>query len=227
MKEIQYEACFEGYLNPIKPAKSFIPQWYKDIPKWLTGRPGPNGKTVKACVPFGDSFLTGYIVTLPYDILVEWEGQIPKISWVPENNEAPLDIRPSSNNPGFPTPHGYSDLHFVWKFPLSFKLDVGYSVLVTHPLNRVDLPFYTLSAVIDGGFAIQSRGNVPFYLQNDFYGVIPQGTPIAQIIPFKNEEWSLKQVEGLNKESEITRKKSHMVFSGWYKSTIWKRKTYN
>ena len=52
----------------------------------------------------------------------------------------------------------------------------------------MDLPFQTLSAVVD-----TDKHNVPthfpFFMKHGFEGKIPLGTPIVQIIPFKRQEW--------------------------------------
>jgi hypothetical protein len=34
--------------------------------------------------------------------------------------------------------------------------------------------------------------NFPFFLKENFSGVIPYGTPIVQVIPFKRENWKSK-----------------------------------
>ena len=72
--------------------------------------------------------------------------------------------------------------------------------MITHPLNRNDLPFITISGIVDGNFAISADGNVPFYIKNNFEGIIPQGTPIAQLIPFYRQNWFFKIKKGLVKK---------------------------
>ena len=100
-------------------------------------------------------------------------------------------------------------------------------MLVTHPINRFDLPFQTLSAVIDGGFTVAGDSNIPFFLKKGFVGVIPQGTPIAQVIPFKQGSWNSELESGLLQEGKLIGQRSHAVLYGWYKKTFWTKKQYN
>jgi hypothetical protein len=65
-----------------------------------------------------------------------------------------------------------------------------------------------------------------FYLKEGFEGFIPQGTPIAQIIPIKNESWNAKNVKGMVEEGKKSKLRSTLVYSGWYKNTWWTKKDY-
>jgi hypothetical protein len=100
-------------------------------------------------------------------------------------------------------------------------------MLITHPLNRHDLPFTTLSAVVDGGLVLDPNGNIPFYIKKDFEGVIPKGTPIIQIIPFFQENWSSKKIKNLTKKGDQHGKMSASILFGWYKKTFWTKKHYD
>jgi hypothetical protein len=81
--------------------------------------------------------------------------------------------------------------------------------------------------VVDGGFVTNPIGSLPFYIKDGFEGVIPQGTPIAQIIPFRQENWSSKIANGLVNIGKKHGEQSKAVLSGWYKKTFWTRKNYN
>ena len=206
----------------IDSAKNFIPDWYKKIPQFDI----PYGKrTAKLCVPFLDSFLIGYMITLPYDIYVTIENGIPRLSWANDVadtvllRESPADLKL--------VPAGHYPMEFVWKTNVAWTLPKGYSALFTHPLNRHDLPFTTVSAVIDGGLVVSPTNNVPFYVKTNFEGLIPQGTPIAQIIPFRQEKWKSKNKVGLVKIGQIHNDLTLLVFRGWYKKTFWVKKQYD
>jgi hypothetical protein len=116
---------------------------------------------------------------------------------------------------------------FTWKFSAAISIPLGYSFLLTHPINRHELPFTTVSGVVDGGFVTNPIGSLPFYIKDGFEGVIPQGTPIAQIIPFRQENWSSKIANGLVNIGKKHGEQSKAVLSGWYKKTFWTRKNYN
>ena len=112
------------------------------------------------------------------------------------------------------------------EFAVAINIPKNYSILFTHPLNRHDLPFTTLSGIVDSGLITSPTGSVPFYIKENFEGLIPQGTPIAQLIPIRQESWSSKIKNGLVEKSLKQTISSNLVFSGWYKKNIWKRKNY-
>jgi hypothetical protein len=79
---------------------------------------------------------------------------------------------------------------------------------------------------VDGEFALYG-GNVPVFFSSSFEGVIPEGTPIMQIIPFKTENWVSEKDLNIIEEGERNHKISSRKAFGWYKQNIWKKKTYN
>lgn len=220
----EYESSFDFYPNIIQPSVTSIPQWYKDTPRFTDnkiGRFGTNA-TFKLCSPFLESLTIGYQLLLPTDMICSIVDGFPELTW--KLGEDFAKIRESDTNKDVPIPHGYLPFHYIWLVPGSFKVPEGYSFIFTHPLNRNDLPFYTLTGVVDGNYAIGTGGNVPFFIKEGFEGIIPQGTPIAQIIPFKNEKWELIKKEGLVEEGKLNARKSSAMISGWYKRNIWRKK---
>jgi hypothetical protein len=75
-----------------------------------------------------------------------------------------------------------------WINPWTIQTPPGYSVRVSHPVGHHDSGFRTFDAVVDTDSWV-SPVNFAFLLEADFEGVIPAGTPIAQIHPFKREAW--------------------------------------
>jgi hypothetical protein len=230
------------YSENIKPAKSFIPEWYKDSSRYVGNNDklqvsldGNSNPGIKLCSPFLDSLTTGYIATLWQDIYVEKTELGSSIRWRPsqhekhiESSDSPVNERPRRNGPAehLPTPAGHQEQHFAWLHPYTFELPEGYSAIVTHPLNRFDLPFTTLSGVVDADLFPMVPGNIPFFIKNNFSGLIKQGTPIFQIIPFKRESWKSEIDPGLIEKIKQVRFKSTSVFSGWYKKNSWSKKHY-
>jgi hypothetical protein len=98
-------------------------------------------------------------------------------------------------------------------------------MLVTHPINRYDLPFTTWSGLIDSD-RFWANGNLPFALKEDFIGTIPEGTPFAQLIPVKRAKWQAiydqSKVEAYMLQGEAARNPKTN-----YKKTKWVRKEYN
>jgi hypothetical protein len=73
----------------------------------------------------------------------------------------------------------------------TIELPPGYSLLVTHPINRADLPFVTLTGLVDADRYGDNFINFPARWRDpNFQGVLPKGTPLAQCLPIKREEWA-------------------------------------
>ena len=124
-------------------------------------------------------------------------------------------------------PAGHHPTEFTWQTGIANTIPLGYSVLITHPLNRNDLPFRTLSGIVDGGLIMNPAGEIPFFVKEGFDGIIPQGTPIMQLIPYRQENWTHKKTKGLLKKSKEHNAKSSSLIHGWYKKTFWTRKNYD
>jgi hypothetical protein len=220
---IEHQSLVDNDVDLLQLSSLSIPEWYKktdrikSIDAMLTGV-----GTMKLCMPFLESFTTGYNVILPIDLLVLKEGDNQIIKW-----GLPIEIatpRINQKADTVPTFDGYSDVHWTWQFTGSLKVPKGTSMIFMHPMNRLDLPFYTLGGVIDGDFSMHSEGNIPFFLKKDFSGVIPQGTPIAQVIPFKNVLWKKQKSKDIIEEGNKNKIKSGSVIYGWYKKNYWKKK---
>lgn len=218
--------------EPIGYMKDVMPDWFKKIEKFSGGKLSisPSTITVKSCAPFMDSFLTGYYIPLPIDILVEQTENGPRLSWQfysPDYTETDFVIeRDKGMVPTLPIPQGFHENHFSWSTKQILQVEDGYSLLVTHPLNRTDLPFMTLSGVVDANYPMNG-GKLPFLLQMGFEGIIKAGTPIAQVIPIKSEPWILERNTDLLEKAKLARSESLKHIIGWYKNKFWRRKEYN
>jgi hypothetical protein len=179
---------------------------------------------IKHCIPFLDSLTTGYMIVLPNDLYVKQNNGVPFITW----NRA--DFPPRSRNKVADlnlVPKGYYPMEFTWQTGVAKTIPLGYSMIITHPMNRYDLPFITLTGIVDGGLVMSPDGNLPFYVKEGFEGIIPQETPIAQLIPFRQENWSSKMTNGLLKIAQNHNAKTTSLIYGWYKKTFWTRKKYD
>lgn len=219
---------FEGDVCKIEPSRKFIPDWYKDLSRYVTDSTlkidskGFTNIGLKGCSPFLDSLSLGYMVTLHCDILVEIVDNVQKLSWTSETK--PLQPRPSILVKDIPSIPGYGDYTQAWNFRHGVLLPKGYSILVTQPLNHFELNTFTTSGVVDadGGMA---SGGIPFSIKNNFEGIIKAGTPIMQIIPFKRDNWKLEYSKHeAPKNAPIWSPRNSL--SGWYKQNIWKKKSF-
>lgn len=213
---------------PPEPAKNFIPQWYKDnkffypdnVPVFEKGDIA--NRSVKACAPFYDSLVSGYIQKTWCDIKIDIDGD--RISY--QYSRLP-DIMSNRENSSIPVNSSMIDLEFIWKVHWIPKVENGYSILVTHPLNRFDLPFQTLSGIIDSDtFFHTNPGNMPFYLKWGFSGIIPAGTPMYQFIPIKRDSWK-SNFEKFSFDNHLVRNTFMKTnFWGVYKKVFHTKKVY-
>jgi hypothetical protein len=70
-------------------------------------------------------------------------------------------------------------------------------------------------------------GRLPFFVKEGFEGVVPRGTPIYQIIPFKREKWDSVENPELRKDNLRRGYNVASVMYGWYKRNLWSKKEYN
>jgi len=212
-----------------KPAKNYIPQWYKEIkgfdhsaPKFdLFGK--LEKRTVKECMPFLDTFQVGYIQETWMDIAVtENENGIVTLF-----NPASPEILRGRETLSAKLTEEFHQYEYVWRMPWIPKTPKGHSVIITHPFNQF-LPFISATGIIDSdSFYHSPFGLTPFYVKNNFKGIIPKGTPMYQIIPFKRDAWSMSRIKY---DFYNSSKLSHFVnsqYHGVYKNNFWKRKEYN
>lgn len=212
-----------------KPAKTHVPDWYKDasrfygLDKPVIDNNGLINRALKLCMPFLDSLTTGYIVELCQDVQVTQNPFNAKWHTSPNVIHA-LDERVAHT---IPVPPGHLNKSLVWWNHNLVRTPKGYSSLITHPFNRFDLPFTTLSGVVDTDGIQDPTGAIPFYIKEDFEGIIPAGTPIYQIMPFKRDDWESKEDPTLAEEAKKEEIISKRITHGWYKRHSWKRKSFN
>jgi hypothetical protein len=223
-KKLLYYFSNEFIRDSITPTKKHIPSWYKMVPSDSSPSPvQPITKTIKNCMPFLDSFTTGYIIETNQDFRVTQVDGSPMFQWNITSKDT-LYIQKREHQP-IPAPTGYHQDHFVWSLSHIFKTPKDYSLLLTHPLNRTDLPFLSMSAIIDANQGI-GGGNYPFFLKQGFEGIIPTGTPIIQVIPIKQESWEIEHSETLSRVQAEQDFLTNRVIKGWYKHNIWRKKEY-
>jgi hypothetical protein len=219
----------ENIVDQPKPASSFIPEWYKKISSYISGKKEPSAdvksanETVKKCMPVFDMITAGYIITSPCDVYVKPVDGKPYFSWV---NYDAIDFHPVIQTEGHPATQNMNVDSPKWINPWGIKTPKGWSILIMQPAHR-DLPFTIMPGIVDTD-TYTNPINFPFVMNNyDFEGLIPAGTPIAQIIPIKRESWKMS-IGGKKEFQEINniRKKMTTVFFDRYKRFWWNKKEY-
>jgi hypothetical protein len=222
-------------LTAPQPATRHVPEWYRSLAKFemsnsdKTLNPqnslGTDGAQVatKMCMPFFDAMTAGYQYVLEDDLYVDLdENGVPVLSW--KGDVMIVDSRPTIE---VPVPDNCHPIHYGWRMNWYYETPPGYSVLITQPMNRHDLPFYTLSGIVESdiwGLPVFTA----FFLKRNFRGVIPKGTPIFQMIPFKREDWESKVIDTddeLDKHELMAENRRSMLY-GYYKKIAWRKKNF-
>jgi hypothetical protein len=175
-----------------KPASASIPDWYKDLESYVGGKRQPDGKgstsgTIKRCMPVFDAITNGYIIYTYSDVWISQKDGIPYYEWP---SFEPIQWHDVEQAPNYPNRNGHQISYPKWINPWSIQTSPGYSVLFTQPFHR-EAPFTILPGVVDTDI-YNGPVNFPFVLNNiKFEGLIPAGTPMAQVIPFKRDSWEM------------------------------------
>jgi hypothetical protein len=222
--------------NPVPSAKA-IPEWFSSADMYIkdptTGEeltnPWNGGKTFsfKACPALIDTYTSGYILKTPCDIKFTKHNGVTYVE-TPRGFEDFCASR--GTMPQLQIPYGYSESHFHWFPNWAPSLPSGYSALYINPINHFELPFITTAGIIEND-KVDTPGLVPFFLKQDFEGIIPAGTPYLQIIPFKREDWEMEFNFHTDQEIFDRYKASGDKFrnpeeGGVYKKGLWDRIRY-
>lgn len=193
-----------------RPAKYFLPEWYKKIEEHDLKRPN-----IKGCMPFLDGISAGYIIPLPIDISLDFNKYNDIIKkydlfckFSADNHRGTKEYCNSLNiNYGMVEAHtieqvGGEDSFIAKKNknlpilkilnPWTVRTPPGYSCLFMSPVLNQNDYFYTISAIVDTD-TFNDKINFPVLINGDKYNkfnkVFESGTPLVQIIPFKRESW--------------------------------------
>jgi len=187
--------ALESVLPRPIPAVLGLPDWFKTLPaKAFNPTMGKEVETVKKCPPFIDAMTFGFLIPLAIDLKVQdgefsWDFEVPE-GVVSEYSHSPIGFHDPSQIAGTPF---FDDDRFIIKFNNFWTIEAppGYSLLFTHPVNRTDLPFTTLTGLVDCDTFHDSPLNFPARWHDPaFNGVLAKGTPVAQCLPVKRESWA-------------------------------------
>jgi hypothetical protein len=215
-KKIKFRSRDIGLqISQPRPSYKTMPDWYREIDGVKSGH-----ETIKKCVPFLDAMMAGYSIVTTADVYYDSDEfqQVGKLEMVSKHFSEQIE--------GIPISSDYESTPYKWMNFFLINTPKGYSTLFTHPLNRLDLPFYTLSGIVDTDkFPVEI--NFPFFMKKDFSGIIPAGTVIAQAIPFKRENWETDYDENDQMKIPAEAYTMHNPPFGYYKKHFWSRKKYH
>jgi len=214
-----------------KPSKNYIPNWYKQMHPFTHGAKklmyrtldGIPNVTLKRCVPFLDALTNGYMYVLEEDVFVEQIDGVPLIRWRSSDNV--LTGHSAEEHPNFYIPETYHPFVVKWESKWVVKVPKNYSVLFSHPSNRLDLPFFTLSGLVScDNYPLAV--NYPFLLKKGFEGLIKAGTPVCQLHLVKNESWKTDVLKYDKNRTYKNLKTFFKTFVGSYKTNFWSKHNY-
>lgn len=241
-EKLHKEVCH--FAKKPSPSINSLPEWWKNAPRFnenLTqhqiesGISTNNKATIKMCPAVNDAFNFGYTLFFPADIIIDSRDE-SEIIWKAPALDDSFYINDDTKT--FITSHSFEQLvgfhkdesfhkHSLRINPMfGIKTEPGYSVFITHPLNRTDLPFRVIDAVIDTD-KYTSRFPYSVFFKKGFHGVLKAGTPFLQVVPFKREDFSSELID---MDVEDAKRNSTMVkifLINGYKKFMWSRKRFS
>jgi len=187
----------EAILPRPTPAILGLPEWFKTMPASAFSAVLQSDQlTVKKCPPFIDAMTYGFLIPLVCDVRVEdgtfsWEFDVPSGA-IASYTRSPLDFHDNSQVTGTPL---FENDRFIVKFNNFWTIESppGCSLLITHPVNRYELPFTTLTGMVDADLYCDNFINFPArWIDPNFNGVLKKGTPVAQCLPLRRGIWNAR-----------------------------------
>lgn len=189
--------ALDGLVPPPLPAAQGLPDWLRAMPAHAFSTiVQADDDTVKRCPPFVDAMTAGFLLRLMCDVRVQngeftWDLDLPlgQTSGFPRS---PISFHDASQVSGTPL---HRDDRFLVKFnnPWTIEAPEGYALLFTHPVNRFDLPFTTLTGLVDCDRYRDAWIHFPAHWHDEgFSGLLPKGTPVAQCFPIRREAWGMR-----------------------------------
>jgi hypothetical protein len=122
--------------------------------------------------------------------VLAWDREVPGGAFA-SYPRSPIDFHDSNQVAGTPL---FDDDRFIIKFNnfWTIELPPGYSLLVTHPVNRTDLPFVTLTGLVDADRYIDNFIHFPARWRDPNFADVAEGEPVAQCLPLKRDSWTAR-----------------------------------
>src|ERR1700746_2740316 len=147
------DPALEPHLTRPYPARSALPDWLRAMPaKAHSDIHGREIRTVKQCPPFVDAMAYGVMMLLPCDVKVDrgafaWDWDMPQPA-TEGHPRSPLSFHVAAQLAETPLGKGRQaaiKFNSFW----TIELAQDWSLFATHPVNRTDLPFRTVTGLVD------------------------------------------------------------------------------
>jgi len=228
-------------LAPPRPAKEFIPSWYKNLKReWSEMRDGNHGEghdeswntvpykdnSLKKCPTVKDIMHEGYIIPLWLDLKISHDRD-SGLNWYNkhafENTISFHDARSIGKMPL----HDHS-FHTALKFenPWDIITPPGWSIMVMDPWYHRNIDIEIFPSIVETDSYHQM--NIPFLYHGQGERTFRQGMPLIQIIPFKRETLNKLEVAEMDDQDKEYYDKSRAAErtrqNGWYRWLTQKNK---
>jgi hypothetical protein len=214
--KIQFISTVEG-LESIeeclpRPAKHFVPKWFKDIPSAAT-------RSVRFCPSFPDYFSQGYIVPMWTDCVLKYNSETDW-SWSTSHFEFTLDSHLNSQmldyvDASFNGVDG--QLIFKTNTPWRIITPPGWSVLQLPLFYHFNKDFSIFPGVVDTD--IFSETNQQLLYQGNGKDVkINRGDPFVLYIPFKRSNKLKHEIRYQTEKDRKFFKSQNLKYSGKFPS---------
>lgn len=208
------------------PASRCLPDWYKQTEEYASGeriiQNGMTPHTVKKCIPVFDALTAGYVIRSYVDVQVTHREGVPWYEWPSQDA---LSFHPIDQAAKHPAQNGAP--YPKWTNPWAIRTPRGYSCLFIPPMHNPNGIFTILPGIVDTD-TYEAPVNFPFVLDDvSWEGLIPAGTPIAQVIPFRRDSWKMETGDEKDRErqSGVTLRLRSLWWNS-YKRQFWTRKQY-
>jgi hypothetical protein len=209
------------FMNQVPYESSYNDEKTKDGKIHVRNR--ESNATFKKCTPMLDALGSGYIIPLWSDVEIQ-EGIVPEIHWRTYRSIFELH---NFNSKNIETPSGYNSQVFKYSNCWIPQTPKGYSCLITSPFGYSDLPFKSLNAIVDTDKSTLEL-LIPVWVKDNFSGIVEKGTPIAQIIPFKRDNWeaTFDYYENDEYRNIIEEKNFNTTIVSHYIKNVWSKKNF-
>ena len=172
------------------PASTFKPNWYSDLDTYVDEE--KTFPSIKKCMPVFDVMNTGYIMFNAVDQEITAQPNFGQgtIGFDRRYPQGWNEFNEQEGHPHIQCPIGEPKDYMVISVPWQIKTPPGYSCLIQKPYYHSEDRFEVMTAIIDTDVIDVPWHNWPAKLFADNF-TIRAGEPVAQVIPFKREEWDM------------------------------------
>ena len=223
-------------LAPPKPAKEFMPTWYKQLQReWTELRDGDHGvwkdatwngvpykdNSLKKCPTVKDIMFSGYIIPLWLDLSIHFTEETG-FDWYNKHAfEDTITYHSPHSIGSMPINDGSWNTAMKFSNPWDIITPPGWSVLIMSPWYHRNWEIEIMPSVVETDSYHQM--NIPFLYHGQGERTFRQGMPLIQVIPYKRSGFDLDDYESrvMDEEEKNYYDKSRAAErtrqNGWYR----------